>query len=121
MLLTRVREAVTVTLRSRSRSLRRATRASWLLLLKGFGLSWIRSGSRGEPAWIMSQKRVLVCLRAVPWMLLTRVREAVTVALRSHSRSQRCALAGDQVGQGHAVVCEAGKPCKLADTVLKGG
>ena len=34
---------------------------------------------------------------------------------------ERCALAGDQVGQGHAVGCEAGKLCKLVDTVLKGG
>ena len=34
---------------------------------------------------------------------------------------QRCALAlaGDQVGQGSAVGCEAGKLCKRADTVLK--
>ena len=34
--------------------------------------------------------------------------------------SQRCALAGDQVGQGYAVGCDAGKLCKLVDTVLKG-
>ena len=34
--------------------------------------------------------------------------------------AQRCALAGDQVGQGHAVDCEAGKLCTLVDTVLKG-
>ena len=35
--------------------------------------------------------------------------------------AKRCALAGDQVGQGHAVGCEAGKLCKLVDTVLKRG
>ena len=35
-------------------------------------------------------------------------------------QTERCALAGDQVGQGNAVGCEAGKLCKLVDTVLKG-
>ena len=34
---------------------------------------------------------------------------------------ERCALAGDQVGQGHAVGCEAGKLCELVGTVLKSG
>ena len=33
---------------------------------------------------------------------------------------ERCALAGDQVGQGRAVGCEAGELCKLVDTALKG-
>ena len=33
---------------------------------------------------------------------------------------QRCALAGDQVGQGHAVSFGAGKLCVLLGTVLKG-
>ena len=37
------------------------------------------------------------------------------------SSGERCALAGDQVGQGHAVGCEAGKLCELVDTVLKKG
>ena len=39
----------------------------------------------------------------------------------SLSLCERCALAGDQAGQGHAVGCEAGKLCELVDTVLKGG
>jgi len=34
--------------------------------------------------------------------------------------AQRSALAGDQVGQGHAVGCEGGKLYKLVGTVLKG-
>ena len=36
------------------------------------------------------------------------------------STLERCALAGGQVGQGHAVGCEAGKLCKIVYTALKG-
>ena len=62
-----------------------------------------------------ARRRQSRCARSV-----VRLRTCRALAKRRSLRLQRCALAGDQVGQGHAVGCEAGKLCKLVDTVLKG-
>ena len=50
-----------------------------------------------------------------------RHRGAATAAAANAVVVERCALAGDQVGQEHAVGYEAGERCKLVDTVLKRG
>ena len=46
--------------------------------------------------------------------------EIIVLVAHTVTIIERCALAGDQVGQGHAVGCEVGKLCKLVDTVKRG-
>ena len=49
-----------------------------------------------------------------------RYSQSACLLITRRAYRERCALAGDQVGQGHVVGCEAGKLCKLVDAVLKG-
>ena len=93
---------------------------------------YLRSCSEAAPHYIRTASALLPnCFRTASALLpktastllphCFRTASALLLhCFRTASALQRCALAGDQVGQGHAVGCEAGKLCKLLDTVLKG-